>query len=95
MQCEACGATLRENASVCPNCHAQVGNATAYRDTESEETGLDVIERFMARNVTPHARVIILTAVVIVLLSVLLAWHPWSRPEQPSPYAFPVPGLQR
>lgn len=95
MQCEACGATLHENAKVCPNCQAPVGAAAAYHNAEGEETVLDAVERFLARHVMPHARVIILVAVIIILLSVLLAWRPWSRPEPPSPYSFPVPGLQR
>jgi hypothetical protein len=53
-------------------------------------------ERFFARHITPErAKLIIGAAVLIVLLSILLAWHPWSRPERPSPYSFPVRGLQR
>lgn len=94
MQCEACGATLRENAKVCPNCQAQVGAAEHYASAD-EETGLAVIERFMARHIMPHARAILVAAAVILLLAVLFAWHPWRHPEQPSPYSFPVPGLQR
>ncbi|MHB0935183.1 MAG: hypothetical protein ACYDCO_20575 [Armatimonadota bacterium] len=95
MQCEACGATLHENAKMCPNCHAQVAVATEHDASQDEESFLAVVERFMARSITPHARIIIAAAVMILLLFVLFAWHPWVRPEQPSPYSFPVPGLQR
>jgi len=94
MQCEACGATLRENAKVCPSCQAQVGAAEQYTSAD-DETGLAVIERFLSRYIMPHARIILVAAAVVVLLCVLLAWHPWRHVEQPSPYSFPVPGLQR
>jgi len=98
MQCEACGATLHENATVCPNCRAPVATPAAgnHDGVYEEETWRDAAERFLARNLTPRrAKLIIEAAVVIALLSVLLAWHPWNRPARPAPYSYPVPGLRR
>jgi uncharacterized membrane protein YvbJ len=96
MQCEACGAILHEGATACPNCRAPVSTAAPPAETYEEETWFAAVERIFTRYFTlRRAKIIIGVAVVVLILAVLLAWHPWRRLERPSPYSFPVPGLQR
>jgi hypothetical protein len=53
---------------------------------------VQLVERFFRQHLLPRARLVIGVSVAVILLSLLLAWHPWRRPVKPSPYTFPVNG---
>ena len=95
MQCAECGAELTSSASTCPNCQASITPAKSASSAPADEedaTWVEVVDRFFVRHIQPRARLIIGVSVAVVLMSLLLAWHPWSRPVKPSPYSFPVEG---
>ena len=94
MQCAERGATLTPSGSYCPNCHASVTPAKPVSSVpvDDEATWVELADRFFAKHIQPRARLVIGISVAVVVMVLLLAWHPWHRPVKPSPYSFPING---
>jgi uncharacterized membrane protein YvbJ len=99
MQCKQCGAIIESAASACSKCGATLlrqRDVNAESQSDADETWFTGVEQFFAAHITPQrAKIIFVIAIGAILLSILISWHPWRRPVQPSPYTIPAPGSSR